>query len=187
MRPPLTRAISPKDFRDFYWLKKELLDFCKSCELSTSGSKNELSLRIFHFLKTGNGEDSLTRTITKKIDPPSNPTLDTVIQEHLKCSESLRSFFVSIIGPQFTFTVSFQKFLRQNIGKTYKDAMDFWHQERNQKKNSASRSVIAPQFQYNQFIRDFFANQLNQSKNRKDAIEAWRKYRAERHERQDMD
>lgn len=33
---------------------------------------------------------------------------------------------------------------------------------------------IAPQFEFNQFMRDFFADPSNKGKTRKDATEAWK-------------
>ena len=43
MRPDLTRQLSAQDFRDYYWLKEELLAFCRAQGLSTLGSKAALT------------------------------------------------------------------------------------------------------------------------------------------------
>ena len=45
-RPKLDKSISIEDFRDFYWLKEELVTFCRSNGISTTGEKQELADRI---------------------------------------------------------------------------------------------------------------------------------------------
>lgn len=45
--------------------------------------------------------------------------------------------------------------------------------KKNEKKTLHTRKNIAPQFEYNQFIRDFFTDPKNQGKSREEAIEAW--------------
>ncbi len=50
MRPNLTKEISIKDFKDYYWLKEELQNFCRENGMSASGSKLEISDRIETFL-----------------------------------------------------------------------------------------------------------------------------------------
>lgn len=52
-KPKLDKNISSKDFKDFYWLKKELVSFCKEYNLISSGSKMEIAEGILHFLETG--------------------------------------------------------------------------------------------------------------------------------------
>lgn len=52
-RPPLEISLDESTFRDYYYLKEELTDFCKTVGLPTSGGKLELIERIAHHLKTG--------------------------------------------------------------------------------------------------------------------------------------
>ncbi len=40
MRPNLTKEISIKDFKDFYWLKEELQNFCRENGMSAIWFKN---------------------------------------------------------------------------------------------------------------------------------------------------
>ena len=42
--------MSIKDFKDYYWLKEELQNFCRGNGISASGSKLEISERIETFL-----------------------------------------------------------------------------------------------------------------------------------------
>ena len=50
-RPELNDKISVTDFQEFYWLKNELIVFCKSNGISTIGGKQELADRIIAFLQ----------------------------------------------------------------------------------------------------------------------------------------
>ena len=51
-RPSFTNRISLKDFIEFYWLKEELVDFCRKEGLKRSGNKIEISNRIESYLQT---------------------------------------------------------------------------------------------------------------------------------------
>ena len=70
------------------------------------------------------------------------------------CSEKHREFFKKKIGDSFFFPVVFQKWLKENAGKSYKDAIDIFHQISTEKKKTS----IDKQFEYNIYIRDFFAD-----------------------------
>lgn len=52
-RPDLTKQLDNKTFSQFYYLKEELVDFCRQNGLPTSGSKLEIANRIVCFLDTG--------------------------------------------------------------------------------------------------------------------------------------
>ena len=70
----------------------------------------------------------------------------------------------------FTFNVEFQKWLKNNAGKTYNDSiLAYYDILENNKKN---KTDIPRQFEYNQYIRDFFKD--NDDKSLKDAIECWK-------------
>ena len=45
--------------------------------------------------------------------------------------------------------------------------------KRNEKKTHHIKKQIGPQFEYNQFIRDYFADPKNKDKNRDGATKAW--------------
>lgn len=49
----LTRNLTSDEFRQYYFLKEELKDFCRSEGLKVSGSKGDLEKRIVHYLDTG--------------------------------------------------------------------------------------------------------------------------------------
>lgn len=52
-RPVLDRNLDSKTFRDFYYLKEELVNFCRENSIPVSGGKIEITDRIAYFLETG--------------------------------------------------------------------------------------------------------------------------------------
>ena len=52
-RPELTKNISIKDFRDFYWCKEELVNFCVREKLNSQGGKIDLANTIEDYIQTG--------------------------------------------------------------------------------------------------------------------------------------
>lgn len=172
MRPNLTSDISTESFKEFYWLKEELQSFCRKNGLSASGSKIEISDRIEIFLRTGEIIKPVRKLVNKTIDSQVDLSLDTIITENHRCSQDVRVFFKTVI-PKFHFSTYIQNYFKNNIGKTYRDAVNAWFEEEERKKDPSYKKNIAPQFEYNQFIRDFFADPKNQGKSRDEAIEAW--------------
>ena len=59
-RPSLDKHLDSKTFREFYYLKEELVDFCRKYGLPVSGGKIEITDRIAWFLDTGEILNSLT-------------------------------------------------------------------------------------------------------------------------------
>lgn len=81
-----------------------------------------------------------------------------------------RAFYKEQIGNNFSFNVTFQKWLKNNRGKTYQDSIDAYYQIlENKKKN---KTTIDEQFEYNTYIRDFFHD--NKDKNLEQAIKCWK-------------
>ncbi len=58
IRPKLDKKINIEDFRDFYWLKEELINFCRKEGLNKQGGKIELTARIEKYIITGRKETS---------------------------------------------------------------------------------------------------------------------------------
>ena len=52
-RPVLDKNLDSKTFRDFYYLKEELVNFCRENGIPVSGEKIEIADRIAYFLDTG--------------------------------------------------------------------------------------------------------------------------------------
>ncbi|MGN5650430.1 DUF6434 domain-containing protein [Bacillus sp. Brlt_9] len=175
MRPILTKEISIEDFKDYYWLKEELQSFCRDNGISASGSKIEISDRIETFLRTGEiKKPQRNSKANKKPRTNCELSLDTVISENHRCSQEVRVFFKTVI-PKFHFSTYIQNYFKNNIGKTYRDVVNAWNEEEKLKKDPSYQKKISPQFEYNQFIRDYFSDSKNKGKSRTEAIEAWNK------------
>lgn len=166
-RPELNNVLDGKTFLKWYWLKEELVAFCKTNGIPASGSKTELTERIAYFLDTGKVSDiSGTKRVKTKVE---SITLDSLIEPDLVCSEVHRAFFKEQIGASFSFNVEFQKWLKANTGKTYREAVAAYHDILADKKKG--KTVIGRQFEYNTYVRDFFA--ANKGRSLDDAIKCW--------------
>lgn len=183
-RPILDRNLSSAVFREYYYLKEELVDFLRENGLPKTGGKVELADRIAYFLDTGKVKPvELQRVKATNINEIN---VDTIIEKNFVCSEKHRAFFKANIGESFSFNVTFQKWLKANSGKTYRDAIEAYYQIIEEKK--AGKTTIDSQFEYNTYIRDFFED--NQGKSLSDAIKCW-KYKKQmrghnRYERSDL-
>jgi regulator of sigma D len=178
-RPVLNNKISVNDFKDFYWLKSELMNFCQEIGISSSGGKIEIANRITEYLETGKAPKTKTKK-TKKLPQPTHPiTKETIIGIEYRSYKEKKEFFQSVIGNNFTFTVHLLDYFKQNAGKkTYSDVIKEWHKEQELKKDPNFVKEIAPQFEYNIYIREFLNDNPDKSKN--DAIKYWKIKRAKR-------
>ena len=163
----LTKNLSPYEFKEYYFLKDELKDFCRLEGLKVSGSKKDLENRIIHYLSTG---EMLEEPVVKEVSNNSHSTitLDSKLGENFKCGQDKREFFEKEIGKTFKFKVKFQKWLKANPDKTYREAIDAYFEIQ----NSKEKTNIDKQFQYNQYIRDFFKD--NDGKSLEEAIKCWK-------------
>ena len=167
-RPELSRDISVEVFRNYYYLKEELVKFCRKYNLQTTGSKQELTDRIDYFLETGKKKSASSKRI--QAESIGEITENTLIEANIVCSEKHRAFFKERIGKTFSFNVAFQKWLKSNAGKTYADAIQAYYAILEEKKKS--KTVIDKQFEYNTYIRDFFAD--NNGMSLENAIKCWK-------------
>lgn len=179
-RPILNKELDSKTFRDFYFLKEELVKFCKENGLPVSGGKIDITDRIAHYLDTG---ETLSAPREKRVKAPiSDIYMDTKIEPDFVCTEKHRAFFKEHIGSTFTFNVAFQKWLKNNAGKSYREAITAYYQILKEKKKG--KTTIDCQFEYNTYIRDFFAD--NKGKYLEDAIKCWKyKKKLQGHNRYD--
>jgi hypothetical protein len=176
-RPLLTTHLRAEDFRDFYWLKKELMSFCRKNGLSAAGSKEELQVRVEIFLARGVVPDgaSGSETRRRRVKMPQEFYPETVIAPGWCCNQRLRAFFEREIGPQFHFDRTMRDFVAHGAGRTLRDALDAW--ERNRKSPKEPKH-IGRQFEYNKHIRLYFQEHPHAALS--DAIQAWREMRAKR-------
>ena len=195
----LNKDLKVSEFKEYYFLKEELKEFCRNEGLKISGSKNQLEKRIIYYLDTGKSLDDSNSI--EKDDKPIRPNfqksdktkasiskeirLDSILGENFKCSEDKREFFEKEIGKGFKFKVQFQKWLKSNPDKTYQDAINAYYELQ----NSKEKTKIEKQFQYNQYIRDFFED--NDDRTLNDAIKCWKHKKSlkghNKYEKSDLD
>lgn len=169
-RPDLDLKLSAGIFRQYYYLKEELVDFCRRNNLQATGSKSELSERIAVFLESG--KRTRAEHKTQKSQSAGEIKPNNIIEENFVCSEKHRAFFKEQVGKSFSFNVVFQKWLKSNAGKTYAEAITAYHQILQEKKSAKGKGEIEKQFEYNTYIRDFFA--ANKDKTLEQAIKCWK-------------
>lgn len=167
-RPKLDNNLDSNTFKEYYYLKSELIDFCRKNDLQITGGKLELTERITNFLNTGKRTYKIHTT--KKTKMVDTITLNTIIEENFVCSEKHRAFYKEQIGNSFSFNVAFQKWLKSNAGKTYQNSIDAYYQILEDKKKN--KTTIDKQFEYNTYIRDFFND--NKDKSLEQAIKCWK-------------
>ncbi|MGH1366541.1 MAG: DUF6434 domain-containing protein [Calditrichia bacterium] len=175
-RPELDPTISEQDFKDFYWLKEELVAFCRSVGINPTGNKTTLEERISSFLQSG----ELKKTVRAKSSEPTSNfdwrkeklTADTVLTDSYKNNQNVRGFFAEYIGKRFRFNIIFMDWIKMNYGKTLADAAEAWLQIEAEQKSRTKPKEILPHLQYNRYIRDFLAG--NPDKSMQDAIHYWK-------------
>ena len=169
-RPDITKDMNSKDFLEFYYLKEELVRFCRENGLPASGGKQELTARIAYYLDTGKvkpDEPKAARAAKPRI---TSITKESIIESGFVCSELHRAFFKSELGDSFSFNVAFQKWLKANAGKTYADAIEAYKEIKEAGKKG--KTDIGRQFEYNTYVRNFFED--NKGASLDDAIKCWK-------------
>ena len=103
----LNKNLKASEFKEYYFLKEELKEFCRNEGLKLSGSKSQLEERIICYLDTGKSSDDSNPTKNNTNFQKSNLnkaiaseeiTLDSILGENFKCSEDKREFFEKEIG-----------------------------------------------------------------------------------------
>jgi hypothetical protein len=181
----LGKDTDPETFRQYYYLKEQLTAFCRENGLRISGGKPELTERVYGYLLTGERaaweRTPRPRTVAAEIRP------DTAIGPDLLLSQTVRAFFEEHIGTSFTFCLGFNRWLRDNPERTFGDAVNAYREIKEAGRHQ--RTVIGRQFEYNTYIRDFFAD--NPGRTLKDAIVCWKHKKAlpgsNRYDRSDLE
>lgn len=166
-RPTLNNSLNAEDFKQFYWLKSELIVFCQANKLKSSGSKEQLNQRIAYFLKTGQALKESGKELSQEYSVDyTKLSLQSKIGPNYKTTREIRNYFESLYGKSFKISVALQDYCRQNPDKTFADALLY------AKEYKKTKTEIAPQFEYNTYIRDFMAN--NKDKSLAQAIKCWK-------------
>lgn len=169
-RPALKSDLSGAEFRRWYWTTAELASFARSLGTRTGGNKEELTQRLVDHL---DGRASRApRAVRRSSEHLQGPlTGATVIPRGQRCSQPLRQWFRSEIGPQFRFDRAMRDFFAAATGFTLDDAVAHWHQTRGQEPEP-----IGPQFELNRFTRWWYAE--HPRGDRAHLTAAWREYRS---------
>jgi hypothetical protein len=174
-RPLLTPALSPENFRAWYWLKKELQDFCSAQALPTTGSKEDLNARVLaHVLGEPLPSTLTARPSARRSPMPQSLTPDTVIGPGWRLNAALRDFFVANTTPAFRFNQPLRDLFKNPQGQRLAQALVVYQ-------NSLIQGSlpIQRQFQFNQHIRDYF--EQHPGATRAQALQAWQDKRQTPH------
>lgn len=169
-----TKIKNTDDLLNYYWLKSELADFCRKNRLSTHGIKAELIERIQSFLKNGTVDKVKLSKSTLPRDSDNKITRSTPVINYNN-DAATREFFTEQIGKQFKFNAYLRQFTNTKLikpGMTYGDLIDGWIAYEKDKKTPGHKKEIDKQFEYNQFIRDYFAQHKGHPLSK--AIAAWK-------------
>lgn len=158
-RPDFSKIVSGKEFNRWYWLKAEMVEICKVLSLPYAGGKFELRDRIMYALD--NGGKLLKVPKAKRVTSHFNWAkeklmLDTVITDNVTFGPNFRNFMKYHIGKKFSCHSDFMDWVKNNTGKTLKDAIFKWEELEVRKKNPSFKREIATHNMMSQYIRDFF-------------------------------
>ena len=179
-RPELNNSISLHDFLGFYWLKTELVSFCKTNGISAAGGKIEITGRIEHFLATGEVVRAVGKpSPTSEFDWNNSAlNLNTKLTDNYKNTENMRAFMTLHTGSHFRFNTEFMNWAKSNTGKSLREAIEEWNAIYIRRKNKEYKTEIPPQFEYNRYIRDFMVD--NPGQTRASAMYFWKLKRRQR-------
>jgi hypothetical protein len=128
---------------------------------------------IGEYLKTGKVIKKVTTKKHKLPKATQSITKETVIGVEYRSYKEKKDFLKSVIGNQFHFTIHLLDYFEKNTGKkTYNDLIKEWYKEQELNKDPNFKKEIAPQFEYNTYIRDFMKDNPNKTKG--DAIRYWK-------------
>ena len=164
-RPELSEELSAAEFSRWYWLKAELVGFCRHHRLSPSGAKVELSDRIASYL-VGDPVPTATPPKSRRTEMPQRIDLSSVIGPGWRLTRELRHFFEAHLGKGFHFNDALRRFIFDRAGSTFKDALEHYRRSLD-----APVRPIAAQFEYNRHMRDF--REANPKATRTEMIAAW--------------
>ncbi|MEL6124837.1 MAG: DUF6434 domain-containing protein [Pseudomonadota bacterium] len=155
-RPDLDALTDAAVFRDWYWLKEELVAYCRAQGLSMAGSKAELTDRIAAHMDGAAAPRRARRKVSSGVNWAHLViTRDTVITDSYTNGPNTRAFFKGEIGARFTFNIAFMDWMRSHVGRTMGEAVEAWLEIEAEKK-AGKRAAIPPSNQFNAYVRAFF-------------------------------
>jgi hypothetical protein len=182
-RPKLEKRLGASEFLAWYWLKEELVRFCRGEGLPAAGAKRELSARIEAYL-SGEALPPPGKAIRKATPMPERFELATMIGVGWRCSQGLRGFFEEHCGGGFHFNEALRRFIATGSGRTLAEAVALYRESTGPGRDRAGRCherrEIGEQFEYNRHFREYFL--AHPDATREEAVAAWKRKREERRE-----
>lgn len=160
-KPNISAIQTGAELKQWYWLKSDLMAEAKRHGLRTSGGKFEILERIALFLDTGEVAKPSAKPRVKRstFDWHSEPlTRETPLTNSYKNTQNVRRFFQEQLGESFKFNIEFMAWMKANEGKTLSDACDEYRAMKQREADPNFQSKIAPHNQFNQYTRDFLAD-----------------------------
>ncbi len=160
-KPPIDTLKTGSDLRQWYWLKSDLVAHAKTLGLKTTGGKFQILDRIAHYLDTGETTfpgDAVMPSASKFDWHSADLTPETVITDSYKNSQNVRRFFKAQLGDGFKFNIEFMAWMKANAGRTLAEACEEYRAMKARKAAPGFQSKIADHNQFNQYTRDFLAD-----------------------------
>lgn len=161
IRPDITDIKTAADLRQWYWTKTELQAHAKALNLRSVGAKFTILDRIAHFLDTAEVDwpGDIRVAPKSKFDWHAAPlSADTPLTDNYRNTQNVRRFFKSQLGDSFKFNIAFMEWMTENTGKTLGDAVLAYQALKSQTATPGTQTQIKPHNQFNQYCRDFRAD-----------------------------
>lgn len=162
VRPDIKVIQTGNELKRWYWLKHELVEYCKLTNLTYSGSKFDILDRISNSLDNTSEKPSKPKTlkkVTSKFDwHIEQLSLNSIITDNYKNTQNVRRFFTKHCDSKFHFSIPLMDFMKNNVGATLQQAVNEWQRLNEQSKDKNFKSEIPEGNQYNKYVRDFFAD-----------------------------
>lgn len=154
VRPAIDTLTSSVELERWYWLRSELVAFAIQIGIGSHCQKPELIKRIALWLDTGKLTKNSVVNRESSFDwRKEELSLTTVITDSYSNSQNMRRFMKQHAGNHFKFSNEFMNWMRKHSGKQLKDAVHFWIDLDQKKREAGYREAPLPQNQYNQFTR----------------------------------
>lgn len=156
-RPDIVDCPDAVTFRQWYYLKAELVAFARTQQIKTTGGKFEIADRIAYFLDHGEPPVALrtTKQVQSHFDWHSAPLTDqTIITDSYKNTQNMRRYMQSAI-PGYKFSIPFMAWMKANVGLTLADAVAEAKRIDADKK-AGKKQPDQPHNQYNAYTRAYF-------------------------------
>ena len=170
-RPSLDGDLPGVELRRWYWTRAELVGLARQLGVSAGGGKIELTDRLVAALDGLPPPPPAARRPAAAGALPEPLTARTVLPAGQRCTEQLRRFLRSEVGPAFRFDAAMRAFVADGAGRTIGEMIERWHSSR----ADGTSTQIAPQFELNRFLRQWRA--ANPGRTHAEALTAWRAHR----------